>query len=128
MFRRTIFISLFILLFACQVAQPPEGILKGHVSIGPIQPAIQDGVPEPTPNPEMYAARQIVIFDQSGRKEIVRASINALGDYEVRLPVGIFTVDISHSGIDFAKGLPTQIEIRPNEITYFDIAIDTGIR
>ncbi len=128
MFRRTIFISLFILLFACQAAQPPEGILKGHVSIGPILPAIQDGVSEPTPNPEMYAARQIVIFDQSGRKEIVRASINAVGDYEVRLPAGIFTVDISHSGIDFAKGLPAQIEIRPNEITYFDIAIDTGIR
>ena len=128
MFRRIILLSLFILLSACQVAQTPEGILKGHVSIGPIQPAIQDGVPEPTPNPEMYAARQIVLFDQSGRREIARASINAVGDYEVRLPVGIFTVDISHSGIDFAKGLPAKVEIRPNEITYLDISIDTGIR
>ena len=128
MFKRTIFISLFVLLFACQVAQAPEGILKGHVSIGPIQPAIQEVVPEPTPNPEMYTARQIVIFDQSGRKEIVRASINTVGDYEVRLPAGIYTVDISHSGIDFAKGLPAQVEIRPNEVTRLDIAIDTGIR
>lgn len=128
MFRRIIVLSLFILLFACQVAQTPEGILKGHVSIGPIQPAIQDGVLESTPNPEMYAARQIVLFDQSGRREIARASINAVGDYEVRLPVGIFTVDISHSGIDFAKGLPAKVEIRPNEITYLDISIDTGIR
>lgn len=128
MFKQTIFISLFVLLFACQVTQAPEGILKGHVSIGPIQPAIREGVPEPTPNPEMYAARQIVIFDQSGRKEIVRASINAVGDYEVRLPAGIYTVDISHSGIDFAKGLPALVEIRPNEVTRLDIAIDTGIR
>ena len=128
MFRRIILLSLFILLSACQVAQTPEGILKGHVSIGPIQPAIQDGVPEPTPNPEMYAARQIVLFDQSGRREIARASINAVGDYEVRLPAGIYTVDISHSGIDFAKELPVKVEIRPNEITYLDIAIDTGIR
>ncbi len=128
MFKRTIFLLLFILLFACKVVQAPDGILKGHVSIGPIQPVIREGVPEVTPNPEMYATRQIVIFDQSGRKEIVRASINAVGDYEARLPAGIYTVDISHSGIDFAKGLPAQVEIRPNEVTHLDIAIDTGIR
>jgi len=102
--------------------------LKGHVSIGPLQPAIQEGVPEPTPNPEVYAARQIVIFDQSGRKEIARASINVTGDYEIALPAGTYVVDINHSGIDFAKGLPAQVEIRPNEVTLLDIAIDTGIR
>jgi hypothetical protein len=128
MLKRTIFISLFVLLFACQVAPAPEGILKGHVSIGPLQPAIQEGVPEPTPNPEMYAARKIVIFDQRGRKEIARASIDAAGNYEIALPAGTYVVDINHSGIDFAKGLPAQVEIRPNEVTYLDIAIDTGIR
>lgn len=128
MLKRTFFISLSVLLFACQVAPAPEGILKGHVSIGPLQPAIREGVPEPTPNPEMYAARQIVIFDQRGRKEIARASINAAGDYEIALPAGTYVVDINYSGIDFAKGLPAQVEIRPNEVTYLDIAIDTGIR
>lgn len=100
----------------------------GHVSIGPIQPAIREGVPEPTPNPEMYAARQIVIFDQRGRKEIARASINAAGDYEIALPAGTYLVDISHAGIDFAKGLPVQVEILANEVARLDIAIDTGIR
>jgi hypothetical protein len=128
MLKRIIFISLFLLLFACQAAPPPEGILKGYVSIGPLQPAIQEGMPEPTPNPEVYAARQIVIFDQSGRKEIARASINFAGDYEIALPAGTYVVDINHSGIDFAKGLPAQVEIRPNEVTLLDIAIDTGIR
>jgi hypothetical protein len=128
MIKRTIFISLFVLLFACQVAPAPEGILKGHVSIGPLQPAIQEGVPEPTPNPEIFAARQVVIFDQKGRKEIARASINAAGDYKIALPAGIYVVDINHSGIDFAKGFPAQVEIRPNEVTHLDIAIDTGIR
>jgi len=128
MFKRTIFISLFILLFACQVTSGPDGVLQGHVSIGPITPVIREGEAEPTPNPEIYAARQIVIFDQNGRKEIARASINATGDYEVRLPAGIYVVDINHSGIDFAKGLPTQIEIRPYEVTRLDIDIDTGIR
>jgi len=128
MIKRTIFISLFVLLFACQVAPAPEGILKGHVSIGPLQPAIREGVPEPTPNPEVYAARQVVIFDQKGREEIVRASINAAGNYEIALPAGIYVVDINHSGIDFAKGLPAQVEISLNEVTLLDIAIDTGIR
>ncbi|MEA1979236.1 MAG: hypothetical protein U9N80_15205 [Chloroflexota bacterium] len=128
MIKRTIFISLFILLFACQVAPTPEGILKGHVSIGPLQPVVREGVPEPTPNPEVYAARQVVIFDQRGRKENARASINAAGDYEIALPAGIYLVDINHSGIDFAKGLPAQVEISPNEVTLLDIAIDTGIR
>ena len=128
MFKQTIFILLFVLLFACQAAPAPEGILNGHVSIGPLQPAIREGVPEPTPNPEVYAARQIVIFDQSGRKEIARASINAAGDYEIALPAGTYVVDINHSGIDLAKGLPAQVEIRPNEVALLDIAIDTGIR
>ena len=61
MLKRILFISLSVLLFACQVAPAPEGILKGHVSIGPLQPAIREGVPEPTPNPEIFAARQVVI-------------------------------------------------------------------
>ncbi|MCJ7568809.1 MAG: T9SS type A sorting domain-containing protein [Anaerolineales bacterium] len=128
MLKRTIFLMLFILLFACQVALAPEGILKGHVSIGPIQPAIHEGVPEPTPNPEMYAARQIVIFDQNGRNEIARASINTVGEYEIELPAGIYTININHSGIDYAKGLPVQVDIQPHEVTRLDIAIDTGIR
>ena len=128
MLKRTTSILLFILLSACQAAPAPDGMLKGHVSIGPILPAIQEGVPEPTPDSEMYAARQIVIFDQNGRKEIARASINAVGDYEISLPAAAYIVDINHSGVDFAKGLPAQVEIRPYEVTRLDIAIDTGIR
>jgi hypothetical protein len=91
-------------------------------------PAIREGEVEPTPNPEMYAARQIVIFDQRGQKEIARASINVAGDYEIALPEGTYVVDINHSGIDFAEGLPAQVDIRPNEVARLDIAIDTGIR
>jgi len=128
MYKQTTVLLLFIFLFACQVAPAPDGILKGHVSIGPIQPAIQDSVPEPTPNPEMYAARQIVIFDQHGRREMARAPINANGEYEIALPAGTYSVDINHSGIDFAEGLPAQVEIQPYEVMRLDIAIDTGIR
>jgi len=128
MLKRTISLLLLTMLFACQVAPAPEGILKGHVSIGPSQPAFQVGEPEPTPNPELYAARQIVIFDENGRKEIERASIDATGDYEIALPAGTYMVDINHSGIDFAKGFPAKVEIQPYEVTRLDVVIDTGIR
>jgi hypothetical protein len=128
MFKWATALLLFILLFACQVAPAHDGILKGHVTIVPIQPAIQDSVPEPTPNPEMYAARQIVIFNQHGRREMARAPINANGEYEIALPAGTYIVDINHSGIDFAEVLPAQVEIHPYEVLRLDIAIDTGIR
>jgi hypothetical protein len=37
-------------------------------------------------------------------------------------------VDINHSGIDMAKGLPIEIWILEDEVTVLDIEIDTGIR
>ena len=39
-----------------------------------------------------------------------------------------YLVDINHTGIDFSKGLPTSVEILPNETTRLDVQIDTGIR
>ena len=128
MIKRMLLVSLFLTLFGCQVTPAPDGVLHGHVIIGPITPVIHEGEVEPTPNPEMYSARQIVIFDHKGRKEIARAPVNAAGDYKIALPAGTYIVDINHSGIDYAKGLPAQVEIQPYEDTCLDIAIDTGIR
>jgi hypothetical protein len=126
--HRIILLLLIIFLAACQTTTAPEGILTGHVSIGPLQPAVQVGMPEPTPNAQVYATRQIVIFDERGRKEIARAPINAQGMYEIALPAGTYSVDINHSGIDFAKGFPALVEINPYEVTRLDVSIDTGIR
>ena len=128
MIKRIILLPLIILFTACRTTQAPDGILTGHVSIGPLQPAVQVGMPEPTPNAEVYAARQIVIFDERGRKEIARALISDKGTYEIALPAGTYTVDINHTGIDFAKGLPALVEIKAYEITRLDVSIDTGIR
>jgi hypothetical protein len=46
----------------------------------------------------------------------------------VTLPVGRYTVDINHLGIDIAKGFPQQVEIKSGQTTQLDVDIDTGIR
>jgi hypothetical protein len=120
---------LTLLLSACLGGTPqPPGTLAGHVNIGPLVPVQREGEPEPTPAPEVYAARQIVVYAENGRTEVVRAQINSEGDYEVDLPPGTYVVDINRIGIDSAQGLPKQVEIRSGQVTRLDVEIDTGIR
>jgi len=44
------------------------------------------------------------------------------------LPPGTYVVDIEHTGIDHAAGLPVRVVIHSNEVTRIDVDIDTGIR
>lgn len=131
---RFVIAVLFIILAAACVSDPqgtgPQetGTLKGHVTIGPLVPVLREGVPEPTPAPEVYEARKIVIYDESGDKEIAQVDIGPDGNYQVTLTVGIYTVGINSLGIDSAAGLPAQIEILAGQTLTLDIDIDTGIR
>jgi hypothetical protein len=104
------------------------GVLEGHVTIGPLVPVLREGEPDPTPSPEVYAARKIVIFDEDGKTEVIRVDIDSEGNYHIELPAGSYVVDINHIGIDHAAGLPAQVEINPGEITHLNVDIDTGIR
>jgi len=104
------------------------GTLEGHVTIGPLVPVVREGEPEPTPAPEVYAGRQIVIYAQDGRTEITRVQIDAKGNYRVTLPVGTYVVDINHVGIDHGIDLPKTVEIVSGQVTRLDVEIDTGIR
>lgn len=112
----------------CRADASESGWLSGHVNIGPLAPVVQEGVPEPSPAPEVYAARQVVVFSADGRQEVLRTGIDPTGSYRVELPVGTYIVDINHSGIDIAKGLPAKVEIATGQETRLDIDIDTGIR
>ena len=49
-------------LFACAQIPQEYGTLEGQVSIGPLQPVHQEGEVEPTPAPEVYAAREVDVF------------------------------------------------------------------
>jgi hypothetical protein len=105
-----------------------HGTLEGQVTVGPLMPVVRQGVPEPTPAPEVYAARQIVIFDEGGEEERTRVSIDANGHYQTELPAGTYVVDINHVGIDSAAGLPATVNIQSGQVTVLNIDVDTGIR
>jgi len=117
-----------LLALGCSLGPKATGILEGHVSIGPLVPVLREGEPEPTPAPEVYAGRQIVVFSSGGRREITRVEIDGQGNYRVALPAGSYLVDINHAGIDSAAGLPAEVEILPGQTTRLDVDIDTGIR
>ena len=104
------------------------GQLQGHVSIGPLTPVERVGVPAPTVPPEVYAARQIIIYKEDGKTEVTRPRIDASGHYSVTLAAGAYVVGMARSGIDRANGLPAQVTIESGQTTTLDIAIDTGIR
>ena len=111
----------------CSLGPKATGTLEGHVSIGPLVPVPREGEPEPTPAPEVYAGRQIVVFSGSGR-EIARVQIDGQGNYRLALPAGSYRVDINHAGIDSAAGLPAEVEILAGQTSRLDVDIDTGIR
>ena len=124
-----------ILLSACRPSpllhtdeREKGGTLEGHVTLGPMLPAIREGMVEPTPAPEAYAARQVVIYGRNGRTEVARAQIDAQGNYRMALPAGTYVVDINHAGIDRGVNLPQEVKIFDGRVTQLDIKIDTGIR
>lgn len=120
--------TLFMLLVAaCSPMSQEMGTLEGHVTMT-MAPVVQEGVPEPTPAPEAWAVRQIVVFRQNGQKEVARAQIGPRGTYQVRLPAGTYLVDINHAGMDQGIDLPQIVEIISGQITRLDVRIDTGVR
>ena len=63
--------------------------LKGKVSIGPLVPVVREGEEAPTPAPEVYSAREIVVYKKNGVTEYTRLGIDSTGRYQAELPVGI---------------------------------------
>jgi hypothetical protein len=120
-------ILIVILAVACAPVQEEYGVLEGHVTIGPLLPPVKEGL-EPTPAPEVYAARKIVVVRERDGKEVARLEIDAEGNYRGEFPIGSYVVDINRVGIDSASGFPRVIEIAANEVTRVDVDIDTGIR
>lgn len=125
---RTLLLVLLISCTSCALGPKEYGVLEGQVSIGPLVPAVQVGEPDPTPAPEVYAAREIVVYKQNGKTEFTRLEIDSYGHYQAELPVGVYVIDINRLGIDSADNLPMEITIKTNSTTRLDIDIDTGIR
>ena len=123
-----LFLILLFTLSSCFPGTQEYGILEGQVNIGPLQPAMQEGEEAPTPAPEVYAAREIVIYKKNGVTEFIRLEIDATGWYQGELLVGSYVIDINRIGIDSAYNLPLKIDIKADVTLRLDIEIDTGIR
>ena len=116
------------ILCACTQSPQEFGTIEGHVTIGPLVPVVREGNVEPTPAPEVYADREVVIFKEDGKTEFARLKIDASGNYRAELPVGTYVLDINHIGTDMAADLPKEIDITHQGVTRLDVDIDTGIR
>ncbi len=104
------------------------GTLQGHVNIGPLQPVIRIDEPTPVVPPEVYAARQIVVYAADGHTQVARVRIGPDGNYTATLPPGTYVVDIVRAGIDKSKDVPAKVQITAGHATTLDVEIDTGIR
>ena len=121
---------LLVLISLASCSQGPEefGILEGKVSIGPLVPVLREGEDPPTPAPEVYSAREIVVYKKNGVTEYTRLKIQAAGSSPAPPPGANDVIDINRIGIDSADNLPLEIRITSNQIVTLDIEIDTGIR
>lgn len=111
-----------------QIEQKATGTLQGRVAIGPLQPVVRADEPTPVVPPEVYAARQIVIYTADGQTQITRVPIGPDGTYQVALRAGSYVVDINRGGMDSSKDLPANVQIVAGQTTTLDVEIDTGIR
>jgi hypothetical protein len=127
-FLRLILLIVMSSITACSLGPIQIGTLQGQVTIGPLVPVVGPGMEEPTPGPEVFADRKVVIYDAKGKRELGLVDIQGGGSYSVDLEVGTYLVDINHLGIDHAAGLPAIVEIHADQTTILDIDIDTGIR
>jgi hypothetical protein len=91
-------------------------VLYGSVTIGPVTPVCQAGVPCDKP-----ASHVMLVFTRLGRS--VSTSTDGSGGYRIRIPPGIYAV---RAGAGMSMR-PRNINVRV-PTTHLDFSIDTGIR
>jgi hypothetical protein len=122
--------SILVILAGCTSQSHPEltGVLRGTVSVGPLQPVEQAGVPTPVPQPEIFTSRGIDIYKSGSDSVFSTVNFSADRTYSLSLPAGKYDVKLKEEGSQFSKDLPASVIIKAGEVTILDISIDTGIR
>lgn len=104
------------------------GVLMGAVSIGPICPVEQEGVPCPVP-PETYAGVQVLVQSATTGRVLERVPLDDTGRYQVALPSGTYRIGLDHElGIDRGNPQTRVVAIATGETAVENFEIDTGIR
>ena len=122
-----------LLALSCQQPQGPETVLlQGAVTIGPISPVEGPGECPPV-SPEVFASRNLIIYDESGRHLVREVYFTQIGNgptgyYTAQIAPGTYVIDINHNGVDTVDNLPQKITVTADETITIDVNIDTGIR
>lgn len=117
-----------VVMILTEVSNEETGTLRGHVTIGPIEPVVRPGDDPSDIPPEVYDARKIMVFNESGDILMEQVDIEHNGIYNVELIPGMYLVDINRLGIDYSSEVPRVVEIQAGKTIHMDIDIDTGIR
>jgi hypothetical protein len=112
-------------LFLTGCGPKDTGVIEGKVTLLKV---VENGAEQPTPTPDEYGVRQIVIKTSNGQVEVARASVDPLGNYSIVLLAGLYVVDINYAGGDLAQGLPKTVQLVAGETIQLDVTIETGQR
>jgi len=120
---RLVSLLLFLLLTACQPAPlSHDSGVEGVVTIGPMCPVMQEGVPCPD---QPYQA-ELTILTKSGRK-VIQFQTAEDGSFRVELTAGEYVLHPESPGsLPYAEEIPFSVE--EHQFTTLEIIYDSGIR
>ncbi len=129
-FRPAICLALLMLGFntaACSprtAAAPSDSGIQGVVTIGPMCPVMQVGVP--CPDKPYQAALSILTAD--GQHTVTRIETDPNGYFQVDLAPGKYILhpESPNNGMPHARDLPFVVE--PHRFTRLEVSYDSGIR
>jgi len=115
--RAVIVTALVALALASSAGSSTVSGLRGHATIGPLQPVCRVGTPCDGP------ARHVTLtFSRAGKR--TQARTDAAGNYRVALPAGAYSV---RPGTGFSVR-PATVRVVRSRMLVVNFAIDTGIR
>ena len=118
-------------LIAAAVAMQ-QGILMGHVFVGPLTPVERVGQPQ-TVSPSWYRPLVVLIYRGDKMKmsfAAKRVKVNDRGDFKTHLTPGLYWVQLARDDNRASfRPLPrVQVAIRADQISRVNLSVDTGIR
>ena len=120
-----VLVALALLFAGCAGSAQENGVLAGHVTIGPLCPVEPCNISAER-LAQVYASRNVTVFSDDGASPVAVAKINATGFYSVRLPAGTYMVGVEPGGIG---RIPLhEANVSANRTTRLDLDVDTGIR
>jgi hypothetical protein len=104
---------------------PEVGYISGKVTLGPICPVEQAGVPCVIPA-ETYTSRKVIVFATDQQTVVKTTALDAGGWYKLTLDPGTYWLQVEPAGI--GPGEMKKVTVTQLQTSVIDFDIDTGIR